>query len=226
MLGVAVYVVTLVMLWKETVSGFEKDLKHHVSLLSQSVRMTAKLHEAILVGMGGELVAQGALEQPEKGRALIERMLGVDRGFVGYGLARPDGQLMLVSQLPAGTRLPNLMANPDARETFEKTVSTRRFIIGRPYLMQQLGQWVIPIRAPIIGPDGQVAAVMAAGYSLQSDSVAWANMKLPAGLHVLILRDDGHGLFAAPLPADFSVEELHKFLANPGRVPISRRSGN
>lgn len=216
MLGVAVYAVTLVMLWRETLSGFEKDLKHHVSLLSQSVRMTVKHHESILVGMGGELVAQGALDEPEKGRALIERMHAVDRGFVGHGLARPDGQLVLVSGLPAGTRLPNLMAHPDARDSFEKTVSTRRFIIGRPYLMKQLGQWVIPIRAPVIGPDGQVAAVMAAGYNLQSESVAWANMKLPAGLHVLILRDDAHGLFAAPLPADFSAEELHRFFGEPG----------
>jgi PAS domain S-box-containing protein len=222
MLGVAVYVVTLVMLWRETVSGFEKDLKHHVSLLSQSVRMTVKHHEAILVGMGGELVAQGAIEEPEKGRALIERMHGVDRGFVGFGLARPDGQLVLVSTLPEGTRLPNLMAHADTRASFENTVGTRRFIIGRAYLMQQLGQWVIPIRVPIIGADGQIAAVMTAGYSLQSDSVAWANMKLPAGLHVLILRDDGHGLFAAPLPADFSAEELHEFFGEPGGGALIR----
>ncbi len=215
MLAVAVYFVTLVMLWLETVSGFEKDLKHHVSLLSQSVRMTVKNHESILVGMGGELVAQGAIETPENGRALIERMHDVDRGFVGFGLARTDGQLVLVSTLPHSTRLPNLMAHSDTRASFESTVSTRRFVIGRAYLMQQLGQWVIPIRAPIIGPDGQVAAVMTAGYSLQSDSVAWANMKLPAGLHVFILRDDGHGLFAAPLPADLSTEELHQFFGEP-----------
>lgn len=211
MLGVAVYGVTLVMLWRETVNDFERELKHHVSLLSQSVRMTVKHHEAILVGMGGELVAQGTIEEPENGRALIERMHDVDRGFVGFGLARTDGQLVLVSTLPEGTRLPNLMTHPDTRASFEKTVSTRRFVIGRPYLMEQLGQWVIPIRTPIIDSAGKIVAVMTAGYNLQSDSVAWANMKLPDGLHLLILRDDAHGLFAAPLPADFSAEEVSKF---------------
>ena len=85
-LATAVYVGALLMFWRETVDDFSKDLRHHVSLLSQSVSITAKHHESILVTVGAELLAQGALQDPEKGRALIERLRHIDPGFVGYGL--------------------------------------------------------------------------------------------------------------------------------------------
>ena len=210
MLAMVVYAGALFTLWRETVDAFSKDLRHHVSLLSQSVRITAKHHESILVTIGAELVAQGALQDPEKGRALIERLRSIDPGFVGYGLARQDGQLMLVSTVPAGRPLPNLMDSPETHASFEEAVNTRRFVIGRPYLIKHLAQWGIPIRVPIIAADDQIVAVMTAAYALRGNSVAWANMKLPHGLFVRILRDDGYRVFADPLPAGLSEEELHR----------------
>ena len=222
-LATAVYVGALFMLWCETLDAFSKELRHHVSLLSQSVRITAKHHESILVTVGTELLAQGALQDPEKGRALIERLRHIDPGFVGYGLARPDGQLVLVSTVPAGRPLPNLMDNPETHASFEESVSTRRFVIGRPYLIKHLAQWGIPIRVPIIGADDQIVAVMTAAYALRGNSVAWANMKLPDGLFVRILRDDGYRLFADPLPANLSEEELHQLFGSADLDPLLQR---
>ena len=130
---------------------------------------------------------------------------------------------MLVSTVPAGRPLPNLMDSPETHASFEEAVNTRRFVIGRPYLIKHLAQWGIPIRVPIIGADDQIVAVMTAAYALRGNSVAWANMKLPDGLFVRILRDDGYRLFADPLPANLSEEELHQLFGSADLDPLLQR---
>lgn len=197
---VVAYVATLARSWQETLRDTRASLTHINSMLIQGVRSTMKTHELVLLGLGGELVAQGALQHPEKGRALIERMKAIDPGIAGFGLARPDGQLVLVSGVPDSASLPDLSARPETRDSFLQSIAQKRIQIGRPYFMEALKQWVSPIRVPIPDQKGNVIAVMTAGYSPVNGSTAWANMILPPEVETALLREDGYLQHYYPSP--------------------------
>lgn len=207
-LVLVLYVAALATRWRLVLQENRSQLSYVVSMLSQSVRMTATTHESLLRGLGGELVARGALQQPERGRALIERYQRVDAGMAGFGLARADGQLLLVSTLPPGTSLPDLRASPESAASFDEAVAQDRLVWGRPYYMKALARWVVPLRVPVQDEQGQTLAVMTAGYGIFGGTAAWANIQLPAGVHVGLVRDDGYLLYQSPLDRD----------GDPGRI--------
>ncbi len=202
------YLAALARSWQETLRDTRASLTHINSMLVQGVRSTMKTHELVLLGLGGELLAQGALRQPENGRALIERMQAIDPGFAGFGLARPDGQLVLVSKVANGAPLPNLAKMPETRDSFLQSLAQKRIQLGRPYFMDALKQWVTPVRVPIYDQTGAAVAVMTAGYSPGNGATTWGNMTLPAGVETALLREDGYLQHYYPTPQE-PLEEIY-----------------
>lgn len=226
--------------WQGALGDTRRSLTHINSAQVQAVHATLNTHELLLKGLGSELLVLGALDHPEKGRDLINRMSKIDGGFVGFGLARTDGQLVLVSGAKAGVKLPNLMSTPEAREGFAQAIKSQRIQIGRPYLMKTLGQWVSPIRVPLHGKSGEVAAVIAAGYSLEASNTGWGKITYPDGVDAALLRDDGYLQFFSPLPTlslkDIFGKQVHEqtiqqVTALPGKngftqMYLARRGGD
>ena len=200
LLGTAVYFSAIFYVWQLVLSDTEDSLKHINSMLVQGVRSTLLGHELILKGLGRELLAQGTLEHPENGRATIERMKSFDRTMAGFGIARADGQLLLVSGIKPGQQLPNLAIETQSKDSFKEVIETRSFRTGRPYYFGLLEQWVVPLRVPLLDDTGEVQAVSLAGYFIDQADVAWSNADLPANTHTALIRDDGYLLYTQPLP--------------------------
>jgi diguanylate cyclase (GGDEF)-like protein/PAS domain S-box-containing protein len=207
------YLAALLQNWREAINDTRASLTHINSTLAEGVRSTMKTHELVLLGFGSELVAQGTLLHPEHGRNLIDRMQAIDPGFAGFGLARPDGQLVLVSNVAIGPALPNLAEMPESRDSFFQSIAKDRIQLGRPYFMNALKQWVSPIRVPIHNAKGAIVAVMTAGYRLEHGSTAWANMTLPPDVETALLRDDGYMQYLYP--------NRHWTLKQTYRMPIA-----
>lgn len=168
-------------------------------MLTQGVRTTLKGHELILRGFGEELIAQGTLDDPENGRDLIEHMQSIDPGMAAFGLARPDGQLILVSTVKPGIALPNLSTSPNSRDSFKEVLEGKHLRTGRPYYFKPIDSWVVPIRTLLLDKTGKLLAVAIAAYKMEHASVAWANSELPSGTVLALMRDDGHLIFRQPL---------------------------
>ena len=168
LLVVAVYLVAVAKLWRDNLDANQVALTHVNSMLVQGVRTTLKGHELILRGLGGQLVSMGALDDPARGRELVERMRDIDPGMVGFGLARPDGQLVLVSGIPDGEPLPNLAARDPDDHSFDAAARDGALRIGRPYFFARLGRWVVPIRVPIQDATGVAVAPSASWWSATS----------------------------------------------------------
>lgn len=211
---VGAYLGALLQNWLNAYNDTKASLNHINSMLVQGVRSTMKSHELVLLGLGGELVAQGALQQPEKGRQLIERMKNLAPGIVGFGLARPDGQLVLVSGVTNSASLPNLAKAPETRDSFLQSIAQNRIQLGRPYFMKSLGHWVSPIRAPIHDASGKVVAVMTAGHAIEHGSASWTNITLPRNVEIALLRQDGYLQHFYPLP-DLTLEDAYGRPAHP-----------
>jgi diguanylate cyclase (GGDEF)-like protein/PAS domain S-box-containing protein len=199
LLSLGLYLGAVALLWQETLNGTRSTLDYINSTLAQGVRTTLKGHELVLRGLGGELLALGTLDEPERGRMLIERMQAIDPGMAGFGLARADGQLVLVSGVDADRSLPNLALRPESRTSFLEARRSRRLRAGRPYFFASLGRWVVPIRVAIRAPGGEVRAVMTAGYAIEDATTSWSHLKPPADVHVVLMRSDGYLLYLMPL---------------------------
>jgi diguanylate cyclase (GGDEF)-like protein/PAS domain S-box-containing protein len=128
-------------------------------------------------------------------------MQSIDPGMAGLGLARPDGQLVLVSGIPDDTHLPNLLQQAETRDSFRQSLSSGHLQLGRPYYMAPLKHWVIPVRVPIVDRQGHPVAVMTAGYSIEGGTALLANTVLPPDVEIALLRDDHYVQYLQPLPA-------------------------
>lgn len=223
LLGAAVYIAAMLYVWQLVLRDTEDSLKHINSMLTQGVRTTLRGHELILRGLGKELLAMGALDNPERGRATMERMKAFDPGMAGFGLARPDGQLVLVSGVDPGQSLPNLAVLPQSRDSFKEVLESKQFRTGRAYFFKPFRRWVVPIRAPIFDEQGQLRAVCAAAYFIEQANVAWSNAELPPDTHTVLMRDDGYLIFTQPLQEGSSQQVFEDTYGQPVAVKTQKQ---
>jgi len=212
---VLAYVMAIARHWVDAKHDAGMELRYFNSMLVQGTRTTLKNYELVLWGLGSELVAQGALQSPARGRELIDRMKSIDPGMAGLGLARPDGQLVLVSGIPDGTPLPNLLRHPETRDSFRASLASGRIQLGRPYYMKTLKRWVNPVRVPIPGPGGRTVAVMTAGYSIDGGTTLGTHVALPPNIRMALLRDDNYLQYFYPLPSGPEETVVHDTYGQP-----------
>jgi diguanylate cyclase (GGDEF)-like protein/PAS domain S-box-containing protein len=195
---VCAYLITLYQNWKAAINDTQNSLMHINSAQVQGVYSTLKSYEIVLKSVGEELINKGALTKPENGREVLAHLKTIAPDMVGFGLARPDGQLLLVSGIKNNTPLPNLLNAPESHDSFLQTLSSGHIQMGRPYFMKILGQWAVPIRTPIYNTSGTLIAVMTAGYSITASNTGWANIDYPPHVTSALLRDDGYLQFIYP----------------------------
>jgi len=178
-------------LWAQAERDARDTLFYINQQIAQSTRATFIKHDTILRVVGQELLRVGALENPEAGRSIIEDVATADRGMVGFGLVRPDGQILLISGVPADKSLPNLLQQPASANSFREALDSPILQTGRPWFMEIFNEWVIPVRTTLRNDDGEPLAVMAAGYPITGGSTTWAELDLPDEVGVAVVREDG-----------------------------------
>ncbi|WP_166668744.1 bifunctional diguanylate cyclase/phosphodiesterase [Thiohalophilus thiocyanatoxydans] len=183
-------------LWVDAKRDARDKLGYVNRQLVQGTRATFIKHETVLRIVGEELVRSGALENPEQGRDIIEDMQRTDPGMVGFGLAAPNGQLLIVSGVPEGKSLPNLMEQEVSVDSFHQALNSDGLVAGRPYFMPLLDDWVIPIRTTIKDANSEPVAVMTAGYQITGGTTAWGGLELPEEVGVGMIRSDGYLQYA------------------------------
>jgi diguanylate cyclase (GGDEF)-like protein len=179
-------------LWQQANRDARDMLAYINQQLAQSTRATFIKHETILRVVGEELLRVGTLENPEAGRAIIEDVAKTDPGMVGFGFVRPDGQILIISGVAPGKPLPNLLQHEESAGSFREALESPILQIGRPWFIQVLNDWVIPIRKSIRDKQGKPLAVMAAGYRITGGTTTWAELELPKAVGVAVLRNDGY----------------------------------
>jgi diguanylate cyclase (GGDEF)-like protein/PAS domain S-box-containing protein len=209
LLVLVTYLLSAKFLWDTNLEKTQSTLGYINRNLSQNTITTLNSHELMLRALGGELLFLQADKHPERGRRLIDQMLQTDPGMAGFGLVRTDGQIVLISGIPKGRKLPNLMQQEESRRSFQQVLQSHELQTGRAYYMKTLGQWLIPIRVPIYDKDHQLKFVMAAGYKIEGGTTSWAGQNLPDEVSITVLRHDGYVQYTYPLSAKQSYEAIY-----------------
>ena len=181
----------------------EQETTDRLSLISQLLSRTTnevfEHHTSMLHVLGERLLELDAGSHPESGRELVDNLLVLNPTLAGLGLARPDGQLILVSGIPAGQPLPNLLQQPQSAESFRQVVESGDMVSGRTYYLPLLQRWVLPLRVPVRDEKGQTQLIMSLGIDVASEYTTWNLVDLPEATEVRILRDDGFWQFVNPV---------------------------
>jgi len=142
---------------------------------------------------------------------LIQELLDVNPSLAGFGIARADGQLILVSNVPEGKPLPNLLTSPKSAQSFQELLQKKKMLIGRTYFLSLLQKWVIPIRIPIFNKEGKIAYVMTTGIDIHNDELPWKIKSKKSDIAVAIVRDDYYFTYVS----DISENEYEAYYYDP-----------
>ncbi|MCP4285116.1 MAG: hypothetical protein GY792_11780, partial [Gammaproteobacteria bacterium] len=106
--------------WLEVREQVKAELDYINGLFNQTIESVFQHHETVLKILGQRLLDIDASNYPERGRGLVEDLIQVNPAMAGFGLAQPNGQLLIVSGIPAGKPLPNLLQQTASTSTFLK----------------------------------------------------------------------------------------------------------
>ena len=197
LLGFIIYAVHT---WLEVTRQTEKELNYVDGLFRNAIESTFQHHESVLKILGQRLLEVDVRNHPERGLSLVDELMEVNPAMAGFGLAEPNGQLLLVSGIEPGKPLPNLLSQSESTATFLQVFDTDELVVGWTYYMPLLKKWLIPIRIAVQNDQGFVKLVSTAGLDIDSDQAMWNAIDLPDDVQVTLLRSDGFVLLSLPTP--------------------------
>lgn len=156
--------------WQGIVADQEMLHIHRAEQVSSAVHAVLVSQEMMLDVLGQQLLKLDTEVEQVRSPRLLDELLQVNPSLVGFGLARPDGQLMLVDSGQKRALLPNLLQQPESRDSFRQTLTEPGMVLGRTYFQQAIGDWLIPIRKALRNDQGEVVAVMTAGINILGSS--------------------------------------------------------
>ncbi len=211
----AIFAFSLWQSWRDTRNEFFHTTQALADLYVQTTRDSLRAYEAQLHVLGESLAEMPPGELETRGFHLIERMKTRNPGLAGFGLARPDGQLVMVTDFPPGADLPNLLQMEETADSFRKALESEHMVLGRTYFFRLFYEWVLPFRFAIRDARGEVTWVMASGFLLGSEAVPGSALHLKPGQGVSLIREDGYlqsyhpaemdawyWMFSRPMPED------------------------
>ena len=176
--------------WLHEIDRGRTELAYANDLVANSQRVVLSKYESMLALLGERLLELDGLRGSRRAREWVDTLLRRNPELAGFGLADPQGRLVLTSFNIDTERLPNLRTDPHTADTFRRTLQSDRMIIGRTYFMPALGEWVIPLRYALRDEAGRVRAVMTTGLRLDSSSSIWSQHIVPDHIRFAVVRRD------------------------------------
>lgn len=187
-------------IWKDILDDNAEHQKSVVNLLASSTKATLNAQQNLLDLVGFDLLKGGSLHDLHSSSSLLSRLLENNPALLAFGLAAPDGQLILTSDNLHRPNLPNLAKYPASADSFAETLNQNQMVLGRTYLMPTLQEWVIPIRKALRNENNEVVAVMTAGLRVNGRDAFLEGNGLNNGsdTYFLIREADKYIQYASP----------------------------
>lgn len=156
--------------WQGVVNEYKQQHIHRAEQVASAIHAVFVSQEMLLDVLGQQLLREHTdLTHPQSPK-LLDDLLLVNPWVSGFGLARPDGKLVLVNSAQDKSLLPNLATQESSRDSFRQTLSSYSMVVGRTYYLKAMSEWGIPIRKALRDNDGNVLAVMTAGIRIRGAS--------------------------------------------------------
>lgn len=175
--------------WSEVYGDLGRQLSDANLLVSKGTNSVLYGHQATLNYLGVTLLRHYRNGNIEAATTIADAGVDNNPALVAMGLAKPNGELVVVSSnihIPSGY---SLLDHAESRDGFMEALELNRMSIGRTYYFKPINKWIIPIRYALRNGSGEVEAVMTAAIDLDSTRAPWAvEDTLSDNIHLDLLR--------------------------------------
>ena len=187
-------------------------------MIKKSARDRFFQQEVMFKILGERLIEAGGLANKEASWKIMDGLLQNNPVFVAYGLANPEGNLIITSTNHQGTPIPNLLNNPQTRSTFKKALNSYDLTIGRTYFFKPLAEWIVPLRYAVRDSENRVVMVITSAFKLDGEYNPWSTelLKDEIDIHIPLDIDNEGNLYPIYFaPFDFLGVTKVEFYDNP-----------
>ncbi|WP_045423930.1 bifunctional diguanylate cyclase/phosphodiesterase [Vibrio jasicida] len=185
--------------YESTLDKYKDKQLLQLELFASSVDSLFKAQETLLEVVGHQLVEQNDFTRTAslQMRPLLDNLMSIHPAIAAFGLTNPQGDYLAISSNLDLQKLKNLNQNPQTKDTFIAALESNHMVVGRTYFMPALDSLVIPIRKAIRDKQGRVAAVMTAGFKMNSSLVFRNDIHANEHNRVSLVREDGYLTFTS-----------------------------
>jgi PAS domain S-box-containing protein len=140
---------------------------------------------------------------------LLKRFLQANPDLRTANINRPDGQMLVSSEVLPRKPLPSMANNPSFIMRRDDLLKGEDFNIGRPLYAPLAKEWVIPLRYVARDKNGGLSYILAASLSLSRQQSFWRDLSLPKNTALGLLRDDAYLISRYPDTVKTGLEELY-----------------
>lgn len=150
--------------------------------------------------LSGNLGNIDLARHPEAALPLLQAFRDKHPDLGAASLLSPNGDVMVATlQRPDGKPI-NVLSDPSWREDFRRNLAAAGLSVNRPRIGHAIKSWVIPLRYTVRDSAGKVRYLLQTGIFLGNQQTLWANLNLPKGVVIALLREDGYLISRLPSP--------------------------
>jgi len=179
------------------------------ALTEKSVDRYFLQHATAMNVLAEDIVVDSALADHAAIRRMLLRYKRHHPEILAISLVRPDGQVLVSSNLALGSALPTLAGQASFQHFTGKIQPGTTFDIGRPVLGLIASQWVVPMRHVMRDAQGLPRGILISSVSVELLASFWRLAPATQTTSVGVLIDDGYLLTLFSLPEGTAPAEIY-----------------
>lgn len=186
--------------WEDTKQAHLERLRVTAALAAGHAQNYFGFISSNLDELSEELQHADALKHPDTVLPLLMEFKGKHPDLGGVALILPNGDLLAGTLCGKNGKHINVLENPSWREDFDHSLKASGLSINRPQICSATNSWIIPFRYTVRNAEGKVLYILQTVFFLENQKNLWANLNLPDGVVIALLREDGYLISRNPSP--------------------------
>ncbi|RAU18831.1 GGDEF-domain containing protein [Nitrincola tibetensis] len=184
--------------WQRLFSNAQNSQENTLRLIANSTQALYRTNEIMLDILGHRFLEDASYQDNQSAMAILDAALEGSPAIISIALVDPQGNMLFATNNLDVSNFPNLLEQPQSRESFIEVMNSETMVFGRTYFFEPFQDWIVPIRKAIRNPDGSVYRVITAALRLE-DSFGHIvkNIDQENRYLSLIVREDMHVQYAS-----------------------------
>ncbi|MFN3880819.1 MAG: putative bifunctional diguanylate cyclase/phosphodiesterase [Nitrincola lacisaponensis] len=184
--------------WQRIYAQAESSQENTVRLIANSTQALYRTNEVMLDILGHRFLEDTAYQDNLSAMDTLNAALEGSPAIISIALVDPLGNMLFATNNLDVSRFPNLLEQPQTRDSFIEVMNSDSMLFGRTYFFEPFQDWIVPIRKAVRHPDGSVYRVITAALRLD-DSFGHIIKHIDQDNRYisLIVREDMHVQYAS-----------------------------
>lgn len=196
--------------WISNYNQFKQQHENIVKIIFNSTNSFFDQQEFMLDILINQLDKEDIFANKKTIQKNFDNLIKMSDTVVGFGLAKPNGDLVDLSSNINTKKLPNLLMQKQSGNSFLKALKSKKMIIGRTYFFTPLNKLILPVRKAIRDAKGEVVAVLNVAIAIDKGAgFPKQNILMSPSHNIVIVKENRYRILLLA-KSKISVEKLYK----------------